>query len=87
MSGPVGKKHVDETEKHWVDARDKAVRDPDPEGAFVAFVCDILQRYAASECELDTTLMREVKRRCTALRINPLYVWNALVALARTLPR
>lgn len=87
MSDPVDKKHADETEKHWVDACGKAQCDPDPDGAFVAFVCDILQGFVAGECELDEALRKQVKRRCQALRLNPLHVWNAVVALARTLPR
>ncbi|KKK93614.1 hypothetical protein LCGC14_2691100 [marine sediment metagenome] len=79
MSEPVGEKHVDETEKHWVDA--------DPSGRLVVFLCDILQGYVAGDCKLGPLVQQVVKERCKAVGLNPLHVWNALVALAHTLPR
>ncbi len=87
MSDPVDKKHVDETQKHWVKACGKAQCDPDPSGGLVAFLCDILQGYVAGDCKLGPLVQQVVKERCKAVGLNPLHVWNALVALAHTLPR
>ncbi len=83
----VGKEHAEQTQNRWVKDCGKAQCDPDPSGGFVAFLCDSLQGYVDGKCELDATLQHEVKQRCKAVGLNPLHVWNALVALALTLPR
>jgi hypothetical protein len=62
-------------------------RDPDPHGGFVAFLCDLLQGYAAGRIELDVTTQAEVARRAQKLKLRPLDVWNAVVTLAHALGR
>ncbi len=87
----VGKKHAKETTTSWTEA----LREPDgslrldPTGGLVAFIGDILQGYAARTLELDddNKLHKEVVRRCKALKVDGLPVWNALVMLAHSLSR
>lgn len=83
MTEPVGKAHAHQTQKQWT----SALRNPDPHGAFVAYLCDILQAYADRRCELDAETQTEVARRAKALKLNPLHVWNAVVMLAHALGR
>lgn len=83
MTEPVGKKHAAQTQKQWT----ASLRDPDRGGGLVAYVCDILQDYAAGNIELGAALQTEVSRRCKRLKLEPLRVWNNLVALAHALPK
>lgn len=83
MTEPVGKAHADQTQKKWT----SALRDPDPHGMFVAYLCDVLQGYAAGRIELDAVTQTEVARRAKKIKLQPLHVWNALVMLAHALGR
>lgn len=87
MSEPGDEQHAEETTKYWVKSCSKAQRDPDPSGAFVAYVCDVLERYAAGRVDLDDEVQAEVATWCRRLKLNPVHVWNAIVQLAHALPR
>lgn len=63
------------------------LRNPEPNGAFVAYVCDVLQDYAKGDRELDIETHNEFVKRCKPLKLDGLHVWNNLVALAHSLPR
>ena len=90
MTGPddlVGKRHVDATEKRWVQSCKTARRDLEPIGAFAAFVGDLIEAWVAGETELGAIAHADVVRRCKRLKVKELDVWNNIVALAHSLPR
>ena len=83
----VGKRHVAETEKHWVESCAKAYRANDSCGSFVAFICDLLESWVDRRTELGTVEHAQVVKRCKQMKLNDLDVWNGVKAMAYLLPR
>ncbi len=79
----VGKEHVDQTTTRWK----SALRDPDPHGCFVRYVCDTIEACAEGRLwiEMDATLQKEMTKRAKKVKLRHLDVWNAFVALVHTL--
>jgi hypothetical protein len=87
MSDPVDKQHADDTQKNWKKSCDLARRAPDPSGAFVAYICDILENHAAGHIHLDAKLRDQMAKRCKRVQLNDVDVWEAVVTLANLLPK
>ena len=83
----IGKRHVDKTQKDWVEACDKAYRAPEPCGAFAAFIFDLLESWVDRRTELGTVEHAQVVERCKQMDLNDLDVWNGVKAMAYLLPR
>ncbi len=83
MTDPIGKEHAEQTQTKW----DRALREPDPHGGLVANVCDLIEDYAAGKIEWDAAVQKAIAKRCKGLKVKPLDVWNAMVALSIALGR
>jgi len=78
MTEPSGE-HVEKTEKRWT----AALRDPDPDGGFVRYVCDRIE--VCVEHDFDDETSKQMIRRAKKLKLKHLDVWNAFVALVLAL--
>lgn len=81
MTEPVGKQHADQTTTRWA----SALRDPDPHGCFVRYVCDQIEACVEGRCEMDAELQKQMTSRAKKLKLRHLDVWNAFVSLVHAL--
>ncbi len=83
----VGKRHADKTQKRWVTSGGLTYQEPEPCGALVRFIGDLLEAWVDGKTELGTIAHAELVKRCKRLKLDHLEVWSGIVMLAHSLPR